>query len=183
VQGLAKQGVLAFPSQQSAGWAGEAFGLGKAAMSTEGNWIIGAMTSSYPKINWVAVPMPKGPSGDLGTLTFTNCWGIAAQTKYSAAAVSFVKFLTSYTQQLKFANAFGVLPGRITAATAYAKANPSVAAFVAGAKYAMAQVGTVGFPTVQTAFDSQVTGLATGSSNPAKMLNQLESNANALLQP
>jgi hypothetical protein len=36
---------------------------------------------------------------------------------------------------------------------------------------------------VQTAFDSQVTGLATGSSNPAKMLNQLESNANALLQP
>jgi multiple sugar transport system substrate-binding protein len=183
VQGLAKQGVLAFPSQQSAGWAGEAFGLGKAAMSTEGNWIIGAMTSSYPKINWVAVPMPKGPSGDLGTLTFTNCWGIAAQTKYSAAAVSFVKFLTSYTQQLKFANAFGVLPGRITAATAYAKANPSVAAFVAGAKYSMAQVGTVGFPTVQAAFDSQVTGLATGSSNPAKMLNQLESNANALLQP
>jgi multiple sugar transport system substrate-binding protein len=97
--------------------------------------------------------------------------------------VSFVKYLTSNTQQLKFANAFGVLPGRITAANAYAKAVPSAAAFVAGAKYAMAQVGTVGFPTVQSAFDSQVTGLATGSSNPVTMLNQLQSNANALLQP
>ena len=97
--------------------------------------------------------------------------------------MSFVQFLTSYAQQLAFANAFGVLPGRISAANAYAKAVPSVAAFVAGAKYSMAQVGTVGFPTVQAAFDSQVTGLATGSSNPVTMLNQLQSNADALLQP
>ena len=36
VQSMAKQGILKFPEQLSSGWAGEAFGLGKAAMTTEG---------------------------------------------------------------------------------------------------------------------------------------------------
>ena len=183
VQSLAKRGVLAFPPQQSAGWAGEAFGLGKAAMATEGNWIIGAMSATYPKINWEAVPMPAGPTGTKGTLTFTNCWGIANQTKNSAAAVNFVKYLTSAAQEMRFAVAFGVLPARIVVANAYAKKNPSVAAFVQGAKYAMSQVSTVGFPTVQSAFDNQVLSLATGSANPVTMLNQLQTNAQALLRP
>jgi multiple sugar transport system substrate-binding protein len=183
MQSMAKQGILKFPEQLSSGWAGEAFGLGKAAMSTEGNWIIGSMKSSYPKIQWEAVPMPAGPTGINGTLTFTNCWGIPSASKSSAAAVSFVKYLASTAQQLRFANAFGVLPSRIAAANTYAKDNPSVAAFVEGAKYAMPQVATVGFPTVQSAFDSQVLGLATGSSNPVQMLNELQTNAQALLRP
>ena len=183
VQSMAKQGILQFPPQQSAGWAGEAFGLGKAAMATEGNWIIGAMKSSYPSIKWVAVPMPAGPSGKKGTLTFTNCWGIPAASKNSRAAVNFVKFLTSTQQQLKFANAFGVLPSRIAAAQAYAKQNPSVAAFVAGTPYAMAPVPTIGFATVQSQFDSQVVNLATGGASPKTMLDQLQTNAEALLHP
>lgn len=183
VQSMAKQGIMKFPQQLGASWAGEAFGTGKAAMATEGNWIIGAMKSSYPSIKWEAVPMPAGPKGAKGTLTFTNCWGIPASSKNSAAAVSFVRYLASPAQQLRFAAAFGVLPSRISAANTYAKRNPSVAAFVQGAKYALPQVGTVGWPTVQASFDNQVLGLANGSSNPATMLNQLQQNAQALLQP
>ena len=183
VQSMAKQGIMKFPQQIGASWAGEAFGEGKAAMSTEGNWIIGAMKSSYPSIKWEAVPMPAGPKGVKGTLTFTNCWGIPASSQHSAAAVNFVKYLASPAQQLRFANAFGVLPSRIATANLYAKRNPSVAAFVQGARYALPQVGTVGWPTVQASFDNQVLGLATGASNPATMLNQLEQNAQALLRP
>ncbi len=183
VQSMAKKGILEFPPQQASGWAGQAFGEGKAAMATEGNWIIGAMKSSYPKISWEAVPLPAGPSGVQGTLTFTNCWGIPSASKNSAAAVNFVKFLTSSGQQLKFANAFGVLPSRIAAAKAYAKQNPQVAGFVAGTPYAHAPVPTPGYATVQAQFDSQTLGLATGGSNPATMLDQLQQNAQALLQP
>lgn len=183
VQSMAKQGILEFPPQQSAGWAGEAFGEGKAAMTTEGNWIIGAMKTSYPNIKWEAVQMPAGPTGTRGTLTFTNCWGIPSASKNSAAAVNFVKYLASPAQQLRFANAFGVLPSRISAAQTYAKANPSVAAFVAGTRYAMAPVPTIGFSTVQSQFDGQVLGLATGGSSPSTMLNQLQQNAEALLHP
>lgn len=194
VQSLAKQGVLGFPEQVDAGWAGEAFGEGKAAMTMEGNWIIGSMQSDYPNIDYEVVPTPAGPSGKHGTLVFTNCWGIASGSKNTAAAVSFVKYLASTAQQVRFANAFGVMPSRPAAAKQWASENskntiasgkqePNVSAFVAGDAYAMPQVETVGFPTVQSNFDQQVLGLATGSSNPAQMLSTLQSNAEALLAP
>lgn len=193
VQSLAKTGALKFAPQVDAGWAGEAFGLGKAAMTIEGNWIIGAMQSTYPKIHYEVVPLPAGPSGKHGTLVFTNCWGIAAQSKNTAAAVNFVKYLASPAQQVRFADAFGVMPSRPAAAKQWAsqhttpiasgKQIPSVAAFVQGDNYAIPQVATLGFPTVQSAFDSQVEGLATGGSNPAQMLAQLQANATALLAP
>lgn len=193
VQSLAKTGALKFAPQVDAGWAGEAFGLGKAAMTIEGNWIIGAMQSTYPKIHYEVVPLPAGPSGKHGTLVFTNCWGIAAQSNNTAAAVNFVKYLASPAQQVRFADAFGVMPSRPAAAKQWAsqhttpiasgKQIPSVAAFVQGDNYAIPQVATLGFPTVQSAFDSQVEGLATGGSNPAQMLAQLQANATALLAP
>jgi multiple sugar transport system substrate-binding protein len=194
IQGLAKAGYLKFPEQVDATWGGEALGDGSAAMTVEGNWIIGAMQSTYPKISYEVVPMPTGPTGDHGTLVFTNCWGIAASSKYTAAAVNFVKYLASPAQQLRFANAFGVMPSRPSVATAWAKEHtttvasgatgtPNVSAFVQGDAYALPQVATIGFPTVQNAFDSQILGLANGSSNPKQMLNELQTNAEALLQP
>lgn len=194
VQKLAKEGYLKFPEQVDSGWGGEALGIGKAAMTVEGNWIIGAMQSDYPKIPYEVVPMPVGPGGKHGTLVFTNCWGIAAAGKNTKASVSFVKYLASPAQQLRFANAFGVMPSRPAVAKEWAKENdkntiasgdetPNVAPFVQGDAYAMPQVSTVGFATVQNQFDSQILGLANGSSNPVTMLDQLQSNAEALLQP
>ena len=194
IQGLAKAGYLKFASQVDAGWGGQAIGDGSAAMTVEGNWIIGAMQSTYPKINYEVVPMPAGPSGHHGTLVFTNCWGIAASSKYTAADVSFVKYLASASQQLKFADAFGVMPSRPSVATQWAAEHttavatgptgtPNVSAFVQGDAYALPQVATIGFPTVQASFESQILGLSNGSSNPKQMLQQLQTNAEALLQP
>jgi len=177
-----KAGIFKLNSQQGAGWAGQAFGEGEAAMATEGNWIIGGM-SSYPNIKWEAVPMPVGPTGTKGTLTFTHCWGIAAQTKYSKAAVSLVNYLSSPSVETYNAKAFGPLPPRPAVAQAYAKANPLLSAFVAGTPYAMPQVETVGWSTVQSAFDGQVTNMASGTVSPKTLLNQLQTNAQSLLQP
>ncbi len=50
-------------SDLDAGWGGEAFGTGKAAMTIEGNWIKGAMTSDYPDVKYTVAPMPAGPAG------------------------------------------------------------------------------------------------------------------------
>ena len=192
--GLAKAGYLKFASQVDASWGGEALGDGSAAMTVEGNWIIGAMQSTYPKVSYEVVPMPAGPSGQHGTLVFTNCWGIAASSKYTAADVSFVKYLASAGQQLKFANAFGVMPSRPSVATEWAAEHtttvatgatgtPNVSAFVQGDAYALPQVATIGFPTVQAAFEAQILGLSSGSSSPKQMLQQLQTNAEELLQP
>ena len=194
IQGLAKKGYLKFSPQVDAGWGGEAFGTGKAAMTVEGNWIIGAMQTDYPKIQYEVVPMPVGPGGHHGTLVFTNCWGIAASSKYTAASVSFAKYLASPAQQLRFANAFGVMPSRPAVAKQWAAEHvkqvvasgneyPNVSAFVQGDAYAMPQVATIGFATVQSNFDNQIDGLANGTSNPAQMLSQLQTYAEALLHP
>ena len=170
LQGLAKKGYLKFTPGDGvdAGWGGEALGQGLAAMTVEGNWIIGAMQSDYPKIPYEVVPMPAGPTGKHGTLVFTNCWGIAAASKYTAAAVSFVKYLASPAQQLRFANAFGVMPSRPAVAEEWAKEHttpiasgtetPDVSAFVQGDAYALPQVATVGFATVETAFNNEIDG-------------------------
>jgi hypothetical protein len=60
---------------------------------------------------------------------------------------------------------------------------PNVSAFVQGDAYAMPQVATIGFATVQSNFDNQIDGLANGTSNPAQMLSQLQTYAEALLHP
>ena len=53
-------------------------------MTIEGNWIKGAMKNDYPDVKYTVAELPAGPTGK-GTLPFTNCWGIAAKSKYQGA--------------------------------------------------------------------------------------------------
>jgi len=180
-QKLAKEGVLKFPKQVSTGWGGEALGKGKAAMTIEGNWLVGAMKTDYPKLKYRVVPMPTGPTGKQGTLSFTNCWGIAAKSKHQAAAVSLVNYLTTAKQQLAFAETVGVMPSRQSARAQFVAQNPGQQAFIDEAGYAIPQVTTPGFAQVQAQFDSQVINLGS-TSDPKAMLSQLQKNADALLK-
>ena len=93
---LLKNGLAKYPKQLDAGWGGEAFGKGKAAMTIEGNWIEGAMKSDFPDVKYTVVALPAGPAGK-GTLSFTNCWGVAAKSKYKDAGVDFVEAMTART--------------------------------------------------------------------------------------
>ena len=181
VQKLAKEGVLKFPKQVGAGWGGEALGKGKAAMTMEGNWLVGAMKSDYPSVKYRVVTMPAGPSGKKGTLSFTNCWGVAAKSPNTKAAVDFVNYLTTTKQQVGFADTIGVMPSRESAKTQFVANNPLQKAFIDEADYAMPQVSTVGFPEVQAQFDSQIINIAS-SSDPKTMLAQLQKNASALIK-
>jgi multiple sugar transport system substrate-binding protein len=181
VQKLAKEGVLKFPKQVDAGWGGEALGKDKAAMTIEGNWIVGAMKSDYPKVTYKVVPLPAGPSGKKGTLSFTNCWGVAAKSKNTKAAVDFVNYLTTTAQQVTFADTIGVMPSRQSAKAKFVANNPLQKAFIDEADYAMPQVSTVGFAEVQAQFDSQVINIGK-SSDPKAMLAQLQKNAATLVK-
>jgi multiple sugar transport system substrate-binding protein len=181
VQKLAKEKVLKFPKQVGAGWGGEALGKGLTAMTVEGNWIEGAMKTDYPSVKYQIVPMPVGPSGKQATLSFTNCWGIAAKSKHQDQAVKLVDYLTQAKQQLTFAKTIGVMPSRQSVKAAYIAANPLSKPFIAQADTAMTQVTTKGFAQVQQAFDASVIGLSDGSSDPKSMLSTLQTNASALL--
>ena len=179
VQSLLKKGYAVYPKQVDAGWGGEAFGKGKTAMAMEGNWIKGAMQSDYPNIHYTIQPLPAGPSGTQGTLSFTQCWGIAAKSKYKDAALKFVEAMTSKDQQLAFAKAFGVMPSRMSAKDDYLAQFPNDAAFLNGAQYAQGPLNDPKMDSVLSDFDSQLGGLASG--NPQAILQRFQQNLSAAL--
>ncbi len=178
VQSMVADGSMKFAQDLDAGWAGEAFGTGKAAMTIEGNWVLGALASDYPDIDYRIAELPEGPAGP-GTLTFTNCWGIAADSPNKAAARDMVEFLTSSEQQLAFATAFGVMPSVQSAADQWRDDNPEAAAFLDEADYAVALPNNEGVSDVIADLNSQLESLASG--DPKAILESAQANLEAVL--
>ncbi|KAA9105579.1 sugar ABC transporter substrate-binding protein [Microbacterium rhizomatis] len=171
-------GSFAFASDVGAGWGGEAFGTQKAAMVIEGNWITGAMTNDYPDIKYAVAQLPEGPGGQ-GTLQFTNCWGMAADSPNQKAALDLVEYLTSTDQQLAFSKAFGPMPSIQSAADAWKSANPDLSAFLDGATYAQFPPNEAGAADVITDFNSQLESLKSG--DPKAILSSVQSNLQAIV--
>lgn len=176
VQSLLKSGSAKFTTDLGAGWGGEAFGKGQAAMTIEGNWITGAMSADFPAISYKVVELPAGPEGK-GTLQFTNCWGIAADSPNKDEAVKLVEKLTGTEQQLKFAKAFGVMPSVESAAGQWKAANPANAPFLDGVTNAKGIPSLKGAADVIADFTSQLESLA--KSDPAKILSATQKNMEA----
>jgi multiple sugar transport system substrate-binding protein len=178
VQTLQKKGLALYPKQVDAGWGGEAFGKGKTAMVIEGNWIKGAMSKDYPSVKYTVHELPAGPKGK-GTLSFTNCWGISAKSKYKDQAIKFVEAMTSVDQQLAFAKAFGVMPSLKTAKDQYTQAFPADGPFVTGADYAQGPVNAPKMDSVLSDFDTQLQKLSTD--DPKAILERTQKNIAAAL--
>ncbi len=158
VQNALKAGWWKFTNDIGAGWGGEAFGKQEAAMTIEGNWIAGAMTSTYPKVHYAVVPMPAGTVGK-GTLQFTNCWGISSASKNQAAALKLVEQLTTAKDQLGFAKAFGVMPSIQSAAPQWKQQFPQFTPFLDAASYAQGVPKSVGSSAVVADLDSKLANL------------------------
>lgn len=180
VQKMMKEGILKFntDTKPATGWGGEAFGKGLAAMTMEGNWIAGGM-KDFPSIKYKTVELPAGPAGK-GTLMFTNCWGIAAKSPNQGAAVDLVKSLITPEQQMKFADAFGVMPSTQDGLKQFSAKFPASEAFVAGAAYGQGPVNLAGLDAVMSKFNSELATLSKGG-DPAKMLAELQKNGTAAL--
>jgi multiple sugar transport system substrate-binding protein len=179
VQGLLASGSAVLAPDVDAGWGGEAFGTQKAAMTIEGNWIRGAMSNDYPDVDYTVAELPEGPAGK-GTLLFTQCWGISADSEDQEAAVSLVESLTSPEQQLANAEAFGVMPSRESAQADYVEQFPEDAPFIAGGEYGQGPVNLPGLGPVLADLDSQLEQIATADA--AQILESFQKNAEAELQ-
>ena len=178
VQQNFKAGTFANAGDLDAGWGGEAFGTGKAAMTIEGNWIKGAVTNDYPDLNYISVELPAGPAGP-GTLLFTQCWGVAADSDSQSQAVDLIENLVSVDQQLANADAFGVMPSRLSAAEAYQEKYPEDDAFIAGGEYGHGPITQPGMEQVIGDLNSKLEGFK-GADLPT-VLKEFDSNADAAL--
>lgn len=173
-----EDGTFAYAADVGAGWGGEAFGKQLAAMVIEGNWIGGAMSADYPDVDYLVAELPAGPAGQ-GTLQFTNCWGMAADSPNQQAALDLVEYLTSTEQQLAFSEAFGPMPSITSAAEAWTQANPDLAAFLTGADYAQFPPNQEGASDVVSDFNAQLESLKTG--DPQQILDSVQSNLEAVV--
>jgi len=171
-------GNFAYAKDVGAGWGGEAFGKQLAAMVIEGNWIGGAMTNDYPDVNYTVAELPAGPGGQ-GTLQFTNCWGMAADSPNQKAALDLVEYLTATDQQLAFSKAFGPMPSIQSAAEQWSTENPDLAAFLTGADYAQYPPTEAGANEVIADFNAQLEGLKTG--DPQAILDSVQTNLEAVV--
>lgn len=178
VQQLMTDGVMAYPADVGAGWGGEAFGTGAAAMTIEGNWIVGALRNDFPDTRYRVVELPAGPAGK-GTLQFTNCWGIAADSDSPDAALDLVEHLTSTEQQIEFASAFGVMPSVRSAAEAFAAEFPEQEAFITSAGFATGMPTAEGAAEVISDFNAQLEGLA--NADASEVLASVQANLQAAL--
>ncbi|MGW5059599.1 sugar ABC transporter substrate-binding protein [Streptomyces sp. NPDC004096] len=178
VRSLLKSGALKYAQQVDTSWGGEALGKGKAAMTIEGNWLTGAMKLDYPNVKYKVVELPAGPSGK-GTLAFSTCWGVAAESAHRTAAVDLVKYLSSAKQQLTFADDFGVMPSRTSTLGTYARQEPDAKAWVDSAAYAQGPVTIAGFDKVLSQFNTDLQTLST--TDPKTILAALQRNGEQAL--
>jgi multiple sugar transport system substrate-binding protein len=178
VQQLINDGSLAFAPALGAGWGGEAFGKELAAMTIEGNWITGGLSADYPDIEYTVAELPAGPGGQ-GTLQFTNCWGIAADSPNQEGALDLVEYLTSTESQLAFSEAFGPMPSIESAAADWTEANPEIAPFLAGADYAQGMPTADGSIDVISDFNAQLETL--GEADIEALLESVQSNLEAVV--
>jgi multiple sugar transport system substrate-binding protein len=57
---LHSEKTLQTPAELGAGWCGEAFGQGKAAMTMEGTWLFPPLDNDFPDINYDVAELPAG---------------------------------------------------------------------------------------------------------------------------
>ena len=170
---LYADGYAATATDIDAGWPGEAFGLERAAMTIEGNWIVGAMENEFPDVDWDTVELPEGPEGP-GTFAFTVCYGVAANAPNPEASWDLVNFLVSPERQLEFTENFPVMPSREQLADDWLEANPELEPYIQGADYARPFQFVPGFQGVLDTLNDGIQGVASGNRTVEDVLSSTD---------
>lgn len=161
-----EQGFGALPGDLNAGWNGEAFGQGSAAMTIEGNWAIGYLNDTFPDLNWGVAELPIAPSGERGTLTFAECWAVSSRAdgELAEAAWTVANYFTNEAGATQVAEAgFGVMPARASVGALWLETiGEQYGAFVAGADYAVAPIFPLGFADFDAAANEATSLVMTG---------------------
>jgi len=174
--GFAKDGTGKTPADLNAGWNGEAFGQGKAAMTIEGNWAIGYLNQTFPDLKWGVAEIPKAPGTDKhGSLVFSECWAVGANATDAKAdaAWKLVNFFTGVDAAKTVGDqGFGVMPARPSAADNWSKKiGADYKAFVDAAAYAVAPIWPLGYADFDKALVDGTNAAVAGTSTAQEVMD------------
>lgn len=185
-------GIGGPPDLVDAGWGGEAFGEGRAAMAMEGNWVINSLLQDFPDLNWGVAELPAGPVQQ-ATMAFTVCLAVGADNDYPEESWQLVNFLTG--EEGQFATnevSFGPMPTRPNVSEAYAEIwvdrsegkgfDPEdVNAFIVGADYSYPWQLPIGFGTYTDVFNAGLQRAFAGEITAEEVLAEAEEAALEIL--
>ncbi len=154
-------GHAASPQAIDTGWGGEAYASGNAAMTIEGNWIVGFLNQNFPDREWAVAELPSGPEGP-GTFAFTVCYGVAADASNPDLSWAMVDYLTGAEGAALWTSGFQVMPARASLRDGWLADNPDLGAFVAGAEYASRFQFPTGVGDIQGVFNDNFQKLVAG---------------------
>ncbi len=163
-----------------AGWPGEAFEKGQAAMVFEGNWILGDIKDKAPNLKYQSVELPAGPKGK-ASMVFTVCYGISAKSANLEGATKFLDYLVGPEAMTKFTTDLGVLPSRNSVRDAYLKVFPERAVYITAAEYAHRWGFVPGFNAVTDKISEQIGSVFKGDQTPEDALKEIEKVGNEVL--
>jgi multiple sugar transport system substrate-binding protein len=161
---LAAAGSYATPASVEAGWGGEAFGQGKAAMVIEGNWLVPALERDFPDVNWGVVELPAGSAGP-ATFAFTVCYGVSPEAANPEASWEVIDYLTGPEGAAAWTSGFAVMPARESLREGWLEEHPELEPLLNGAEYAHKWQFIPGFADVTTEFNSQFEQLIAGDTD------------------
>lgn len=114
---LVQTGAVKTPADLGLGWNGEAFGVGKAAIMEEGNWVYGTLKKDYSDINFGVKEMPTY-NGNQHSMSFTVGYGISAVSEEKDLAKEWIKYATGEEGMQIWSSGAGCLPSRPAVAEA-----------------------------------------------------------------
>ncbi|MGQ0848805.1 MAG: ABC transporter substrate-binding protein [Actinomycetota bacterium] len=164
-------GSFVRPSDVDSGWAGEAYGQGKAAMAIEGNWIVGYLRETFPDRSFGVAELPAGPAGK-GTFAFTVCYGVPTNAANPEASWALVEYLTNAKGSLAWTEAFNLMPARESVAADWIAGHGDLEAFVAGIEYAHRWGFKPGFGDVTGVFNEQANAIVDGDATVDDLIEE-----------
>jgi multiple sugar transport system substrate-binding protein len=166
-------GVAAQPSDLDSGWAGEAFGRERAAMSMEGNWIVPFLGDNHPDVNFGLTELPGGPAGK-ATMAFTVCYGVPAAGQHQEESFRLVNYLTGTEGMRAWTDLGLAMPTRQSLRNDWLSQFPELEPFLIGAEYAHPWQFRPGFQDVLDTINNGLQQAMAGAVLPEDVLREAE---------
>lgn len=178
--GMVRDGFATPPADVDAGWPGEAFGRGSAAMTVEGNWIVPYLHDQFPDVNFGVTELPSGPGGE-GTASFTVCYAVASNGANKEASTRLVNYLTGAEGMQAWTDLGLAMPTRASLRDHWLEQFPDLEPFLNGADYAVPWQFPAGFADALDEFNSGIQQAFAGSMSVDQVLENTQTVGNEVL--
>src|SRR2546425_2202936 len=172
--GLVRDRLAALPDALGAGWCGQAFAAGEVAIAFEGNWLVPALESATPRLDYSIHPLLSNVRR--GNLAFTVAYSIAAAWQHKQAAWELLSYLTGREGMQLWTSGGLALPSRDDVAPA-----PGREVFLGEAPVSTVWQFGPGFGDVLNLANDELSSVFADPERIDAMLATIEAAANAAL--